>query len=220
MITMRRSLLLLTVLAFCCVPAHPLQIRTEKLPWAIVGQPFRAEIDTGLDDRCIGADVRFTLVGGSLPRGLNLAVFGVEGTPREVGRFEFTIRAANQCIAIKKTIELFVTGKPVLDVSPGDLTFEYHVGGALPKARVIQVTSTWPGLPYGVTSNGAEWVRAEPANGVTPDSGSALRGDAVTVRIHPEKLNPGTYRTTVLFSTWMGANTPEIPVTLKIVKDE
>lgn len=217
---MRRSLLLPLVLAFCCLPARPLQIRTEELPWAIIGQPYRAEIDTGLDDRCITADVRFTLVGGNLPRGLNLGVFGVEGTPREVGRFEFTIRAANQCIAVEKTIELFVTGKPVLDVSPGDLAFEYHVGGALPEARVVLVTSTWPDLRYGVTVNGTEWVRAEPANGLTPDSGSALRGDAVTVRINPEKLNPGTYRTLVVFSAWMGANTPEIPVTLKIVKDE
>jgi hypothetical protein len=217
---MRRSLLLPLVLATCGLPARPLQIRTEKLRWAMVGQPYRAEIDTGLDDRCIAADVRLTLVGGNLPRGLKLDVFGVEGTPREVGRFEFTIRAANQCIAVEKTVELFVTGKPVLDVSPGELAFEYHVGGALPKARVVLVTSTWPDLLYGVTANGTTWVRAEPASGVTPDSGSALRGDAVTVRINPEKLNPGTYRTAVVFSTWMGANAPEIPVTLKIVKDE
>jgi hypothetical protein len=217
---MRRSLLLPLVLATCGLPARALQIRTEKLPWAMVGQPYRADIDTGLDDRCMAADVRFTLVGGNLPQGLNLGVFGVEGTPREVGRFQFTIRAANQCIAVEKTIELFVTGKPVLDVSPGELVFEYHVGGALPKARVVLVTSTWPDLLYGVTANGTAWVRAEPASGATPDSGSALRGDAVTVRINPEKLNPGTYRTTVVFSTWMGANAPEVPVTLKIVKDE
>jgi len=204
----------------CSRPAHSLQIRTEKLPWAIVGQPYRAEIDTGLDDRCMAADVGFTLAGGSLPKGLKVDVFGVEGTPREVGRFQFTIRAANQCIAVEKTVELFVTGKPVLDVSPGELAFEYHVGGAPPKARVVLVSSTWPGLPYGVSADGTEWVHAEPASGVTPDAGSALSGDAVTVRIHPEKLNPGTYRTTVVFSTWLGANAPEIPVTLKIVKDE
>ncbi len=217
---MLRSLLLLVVLVLCSLPARPLQIRTEKLPWAIIGQPYRAEIETGLDDRCMTADVRLMLAGGSLPRGLTLDVFGLGGTPREVGRFQFTIRAANQCIGVEKTIELFVTGKPVLDVSPGELAFEYHVGGALPKARIVLVTGTWPDLRYEVTANGAEWVRAEPANGVTPDSGSALSGDAVTVRIYPEKLNPGTYRTTVVFSTWMGANTPEIPVTLKIVKDE
>lgn len=217
---MCRSVLFLMVLALCCRPAHSLQIRTEKLPWAIVGQPYRAEIDMGLDDRCMAADVRFTLAGGSLPRGLSLDVFGVEGTPREVGRFQFTIRAANQCIAVEKTIELFVTGKPVLDVSPGELAFEYHVGGAPPKARVVLVSSTWPDLPYGVSVNPTEWAHAELASGVTPDAGSALSGDAVTVRINPEKLNPGTYRTTLVFSTWLGANAPEIPVTLKIVKDE
>ena len=217
---MLRSLLLLTAFAMCCPPARPLQIRTEKLPWAIVGQPYRAEMDTGLDDRCLAADVRLTLVNGSLPSGLTLNVFGVEGTPRAVGRFQFTLRAANQCIAIEKTIELFVTGKPVLDVSPGELAFEYHMGGPAPKAQVVLVASTWPGLPYSVNANGTEWVQAEPGSGVTPDSGSALRGDAVTVRIHPEKLNPGIYRTAVVVSTWMGANAPEIPVTLKIVKDE
>jgi hypothetical protein len=217
---MCRSLLFLTALALCCLPARALQIRSEQLPWAMVGQPYRAQIDMGLDDSCMAADVRFMLAGGSLPRGLNLNVVGVVGTPREVGRFQFTIRAQNQCIAVEKTIELFVTGKPVLDVSPAELAFEYHVGGALPKARVVQVTSTWPNLPYGVTASGTEWLQAEPASGLTPDTGSALRGDAVTLRIHPEKLNAGTYRTTLVFSTWMGANTPEIPVTLKVVKDE
>ena len=219
MIAMGRSLLLLVAFAMCCPPASPLQIRTERLLRAIVGQPYRAEIETGLDDRCIAADVRFTVVGGSLPRGLNLNVFGMEGTPREVGRFQFTIRAANQCVTVEKTVELFVTGKPVLDVSPGELAFDYHVGGALPKARVVLVRSTWPCLSYSVATDGTEWLRAEPASGATPEAGSALQGDAVTVRINPEKLIPGTYRTTVVFSTWMGANAPEIPVTLKIVKD-
>jgi hypothetical protein len=217
---MCRLLLFLTVFAMCCPPAHPLQIRTERLPWAIVGQPYRAEINTGLDDRCLAADVRFTLTGGRLPSGLSLNVFGVEGVPREVGRFEFTIRGANQCIAVEKTIELFVTGKPVLDVSRGELAFEYHLGGPLPMAWVVLVTSTWPGLLYSVSANGTEWVHVEPASGVTPDSGSALRGDAVTVRINPEKLNPGTYRAAVVFSTWMGANAPEIRVTLTTFKDE
>jgi hypothetical protein len=215
---MRRSLLFPTILAMCCLPAHSLQIRTEKLPWAIVGQSYRGEINTGLDDRCMAADVRFTLTDGSLPRGLKLDVFGLGGIPREVGRFQFTIRAANQCIAVEKIIEVFVTGKPVLDVSPGELAFEYHAGGAPPWPGAVLVASTWPGLPYGISANGAEWVRAEPASGMTPDAGSALRGDAVTVRIHPEKLNPGTYRTTLVFSTWLGANAPEIPVTLKVVE--
>jgi hypothetical protein len=213
---MRRSMLFLTAFVLCCPPAHPLQIRTEKLPWAIVGQPYRAEINTGLDDRCTAADVRFTLAGGSLPSGLTLNVFGVEGTPRELGRFQFTVRAANQCIAVEKTIELFVTGKPVLEVSADELPFEYHMGGPLPMAWVLLVTSTWPGLPYSVNASGTEWVHLEPASGVTPVSGSALRGDAVTVRINPEKLSPGTYRAAVVFSTWMGANSPEIRVTLKV----
>jgi len=217
---MCRSLLFPVLLAFCCLPAHSLQIRTEQLPRAIVGLPYRAEINTELDDRCMAADVRFTLTDGSLPRGLKLDVFGLGGTPREVGRFQFTIRAANQCIAIERTIELFVTGKPVLDVSPGELVFEYHLDGPLPWPGAVLVIGTWPGLPYAVSANGAGWVHAEPASGATPDSGSALRGDAVTVRIHPEKLNPGTYRTTLVFSTWQGANAPEIPVTLKIIKDE
>ena len=217
---MSRALLLLTALAMCCPPACPLQIRTERLPWAIIGQPYRAEIDAGLDDRCTAADVRFTLAGGSLPSGLTLNIFGVEGTPREMGRFQFTIRAANQCIAVEKTIELFVTGKPVLEVSADELAFEYHVGGPLPWRGAVLVTSTWPDLPYSVSANGTEWVHAEPASGVTPDSGSALRGAAVTVRVNPEKLSPGTYRTAIVFSTWMGANAPEIRVTLKVVKDE
>lgn len=217
---MRRWVRLLLILAMGCLAARALQIRTDELPWAIVGQPYRAEINAGLDDRCVWADVRLRLTGGSLPRGLVLGVFGVEGTPREPGRFQFTIRAANQCIATEKTIELFVTGKPVLEVSGGELAFEYRVGGELPKARTAQVASTWPNLPYAVTTSGAEWVEAQPAKGLTPDNGSALRGDALAVRIHPEKLNPGTYRTTVIVSTWMGANAPEIPITLKVVKDE
>jgi hypothetical protein len=217
---MCRSLLVVTSLGMCCLHMRALEIRTERMPWAIVGQPYRGEIDTGLDDGCIAADVRFWLAGGHLPKGLTLDVFGVEGTPREAGRFQFTIRAANQCNAAEKTIELFVTGKPVLEVSPAELAFEYHVGGALPKALVVLAASTWPDLPYAVIVSGTDWLRSQPATGLTPDTGSALRGDTVTIRINPEKLNAGIYRAKVSFSTWMGANTPEVLVTLKVVKDE
>ena len=217
---MCRSQLSIIFFALFGLPALALQIRTEKLPWAIVGQPYRAKIDTRLDDRCLTADVRFSLAGGSLPDGLALNLFGLEGTPREAGSFRFTIRAANQCIAVEKKVELFVTGKPVLAVSREELSFEYHTGQALPKPEIVLVSSSWPELPYTVSAAGADWLRAEPAAGLTPVRGSAFRGDDVRVRIQPEKLPPGTYRTTMTFSTWKGANSPQIAVTLKVVKSE
>jgi hypothetical protein len=216
---MPRSFVCAFVLLCCCLPASSLQIRTDKLPWAVQGLPYQAQIDMVLDDRCIQADVSFALVAGTLPRGLALAGFGLEGTPREMGRFRFTIRAANECVSVVKTIELFVTGKPVLQVSTNEVTFEYHVGGDVPKPQAVLVASTWPNLPYSAVTNGAEWLRAAQTDGVTPDMGSSLSGDSVIIRVNPEKLASGIYRTTLVFTTWMGANTPEISVTLKIVKE-
>ena len=216
---MRPSVVCALVLLSSCLPAPALQIRTDKLPWAVQGQPYQAQIDMVLEDRCIKADVSFALVAGTLPRGLVLTSFGLEGTPREMGRFQFTIRAANDCVSVVKTVELFVTAKPVLQVSTNELTFEYHVGGDVPKPQTVLVASTWPNLPYSVATNGAEWLRAAQTNGVTPDIGSSLSGDSAIVRVNPEKLAPGIYRTTLVFTTWMGANAPEISVTLKIVKE-
>jgi hypothetical protein len=163
--------------------------------------------------------VQLALLAGRLPEGLALVGSGLEGTPRETGRFRFTLRAANGCIAAEKNVELFVTGRPVLQVSPGELAFEYQTGGALPQPQVALAAGTWPNLPYWVIVEGATWLHAEPVNGVTPDTGSAFSGDRVIVRVDPEKLAPGIYKTSITFSTWLGANHPEIPVTLKVVNE-
>ena len=217
---MSRSVAYAIFLLICGLPASSLQIRTDQLPWAVRGQPYQAQIDVALEDRCIKADVGFALVAGTLPRGLTLTGFGVEGTPREMGRFRFTVRAANECVSVAKTVEVFVTAKPILQVSTDELTFEYHVGRDVPRPQTVLVASSWPNLPYSVATNGAEWLRAGQTNGVTPDTVSSVSGDSVIVRIDPEKLGVGTYKTTLVFWTWMGANAPEVSVTLKIVKDE
>jgi hypothetical protein len=47
----------------------------------------------------------------------------------------------------------------------------------------------------------APWLKVEPAAGKTPDSDSALSGDRVRLRVDPDKLPVGVYRTALKFYT-------------------
>ena len=50
--------------------------------------------------------------------------------------------------------------------------------------------------------------------------GSALAADAVSLEIDAKNLAPGTYRASVRFFTSMGANSPAVAVTLRVVAAE
>jgi hypothetical protein len=66
---------------------------------------------------------------------------------------------------------------------------------------------------------GDPWLAFEPAAGSTPGPNTPFTGDAVSVRIAPQKLAPGTYKSTLAISAWQAANLPVVSVTLNVIGD-
>jgi hypothetical protein len=204
------------VLAVLACAAAPLEFRTRGLPWAAVGSNYAATFEVRVDARCPRSDVSLAVVEGALPRGLELEGNGFTGVPRETGTFHLRVRAANICGAIEQDFTLLVTGKPILRVTPDEVAIEYHTDGPMPPPRTILVSSTWPELPYSVSGD-STWLHASQREGLTPGPGSAFAGDVVSVEADPKGLPPGTYETTLTFSTYQGAVAPEIRVRLTVV---
>ena len=196
--------------------AAPLHFRTHDLPWAAVGSNYAAGIEVQVDGRCPRSDVFLGIVGGELPRGLELEGSTFSGVPREMGTYRLRVRAWNLCGAIEEDFALLVTGKPILRVTPAEMNIEYHPDGPLPPERTILVSSTWPELPYTVSGD-STWLRATQAEGFTPTPRSSFAGDVVTVTANPQGLAPGVYEATLTFSTHQGATAPRIRVRLTVV---
>jgi hypothetical protein len=213
-ITIRR-LLPLSVLAARVLLGQPLQIRTQELPWAIVGAVYHEKIETGIDGRCPGGDVEMAVT-GKLPRGLDLRGEFLTGTAKQIGNFKLHIRAANTCSSAEKDLNLVVTGKPILRVYPEALLFQFGAGQDAPAMQSVRVSATWPDLAYAVTGDAA-WVVPKRRGGVIPAADAGLSSDLVSVAVAPQDLKPGVYRTALRFSTWNGANSPEVAVTLIVL---
>jgi hypothetical protein len=213
-----RPLAILALLIAPWATGQPVRIRTSELPWAIVGQPYQASFEIGLDGRCIGGGVELSLAEGELPRGLALRGDGLAGIPAATGTFPFSVRAANGCGSVVRPLELVVTGKPILRATPGEIVFECQEGGPPPEPQTVLVASSWPGLPYTVRASQAPWLAYEPAAGRTPEPGAGFAADAVALRVDPAKLAPGVYHTILRVWVWQGANAPSVAVTFKVLK--
>lgn len=188
----------------------------RELPMAGRGVPYNAPIETQVDGRCPNGNATMSIASGALPHGVELTMLRLEGTPRETGRFHFTIRAMNNCAVVSRAFELVVMGKPILETGPDQVSFSCQTPAHAAAQRTILVSSTWPSLPYTVETKNAPWLRAAQENGVTPDADSALTGDVVTLTADPAGLKPGTYRGSVVFRTRYGANAPSVAVVLLV----
>ena len=215
-VTTSRALSLILVFAPLLL-GQPVQIRTQELPWAIVGSGYHVMIETGTDGRCPQGNIGISVAAGKLPRGLEVRGEYLTGIAKAMGDFRFVIRAANNCFATEKELDLVVTGKPILHVSPATLSFERRVGqGGGSPMQSVRVSATWPDLPYAVKGD-AEWVISKTPRGVTPAEGSALSSDLVAIDVAAKDLAPGIYRSTIHFSTFGGANAPEVIVRLTVL---
>jgi hypothetical protein len=209
---MKRTLPLWLLMA---LPIYSLEIRTSELPWAVVNTVYHSAIETGVNGHCEDGDAVLSVSQGMLPPGIEIKGMYLLGTPKETGTFHFSLRAANNCTAAVKDLELVVTGKPILRVFPESYSVE-SVAGKPPAPQAVQVFATWPDLPYTIHVD-VPWVTARVRSGVTPEAGSSLASDVVTLEIDPKGLPPGRYRTAVRFSTWLGANAPVVYVSLRVV---
>jgi len=211
---MLRWLSVLSVLTIGPLAGQGIQIQTQELPWAIVGVGYHVRIEARVDGRCPEGDAVIT-VAGPLPRGLEMRGEYLTGTAREAGKFSLLFRAATTCSAVKKKLDLTVTGKPILRVYPEALSFEIRPGQD-PTHQSVNVFATWAELPYSIKADAA-WVSAKPRAGLTPLEGSGLSSDVISVEVAPQHLKPGVYRSILHVFTRDGANAPEIAVTLVVL---
>jgi len=213
----RRAMPLLLLLAWN-LSGGAAGFRTHELPWAALGSPYRAILETHVDGRCVDGGMSLSVVQGELPPGLELRGDTISGVPEELGAFGFRLQAANGCGAEDRDFVLQVTGRPILSVTPNGVDVEYHPGGPAPQARVLLVSASWPKYAYDLNTGGEPWLRVHQQAGTTPAAGSPYAGDVVQVEVNLEKLAPGKYETSLVFSGPMGAPAVVVPVRVRVVQ--
>ena len=131
-------------------PPITLLISTIALPSAVTGQPYSAALTALGGIPPVSADA-WSLIGGSLPPGLNLSAAGIiSGTPTDVGTFPFVVQVTDtgtpQHIASR---QFSITVAPPVAITTPALP------NAAPGAQYTQVVTATGGLPpYTWTSNG------------------------------------------------------------------
>ncbi len=220
----RNRLGFLAAIALCLLAPLPGRtasagFRTRELPWAALGAPYRAVLETYVDGRCIDGGVRYSAE-SALPPGLELHGETISGVPEVLGAFAIRLRASNGCGEEDRDFVLQVTGRPILQVAPQALDIEYRVGGPAPEAKTVLVSATWPKLAYDLNKGSETWLRVRQQAGVTPLPGSPYSGDVLRVQIVPANLTPGTYESAIVISGPMGAAAVTLPVRLRVVAAE
>ena len=56
-----------------------------------------------------------------------------------MGRFRFILRVENLCTSVSRMFELVVTGKPILEAAPDEITFSSPAPAQAPASRTILV---------------------------------------------------------------------------------
>jgi len=211
-------LIWITLLSKPMLAAGVIEIEPVDLPRAIQGLVYSADISTSVDGQCPSGNVGLFLAGGSLPRGLRTTGSGIAGVPMEMGIFRFWIGARNMCASTTRAFELLVTGRPILQAVPERIDFTVSPDGQ-PDGQTVLISSTWPGLPYSLSTPDGSWLKLRQAQGTTPEAGSGFTGDRATVTAIPLKLAPGVHHTTVIVSAWRADPiTIEVTVTVTMPK--
>ena len=112
------------------------------------------------------------------------------------------------------SVTLAVANGPLLSTNPQSLSFVLEVGGSLPPAQSVSVTSDVPssGVPLAASAStglGGNWLAVSPTQSTTPGTFS--------VSIKPVTLAPGVYTGSVVITSSTASNSPvKIPVTLTV----
>lgn len=130
---------------------------------------------------------------GTYNGSVTITASGAAGSPQTIG------------------VTLVVTSSPLLNLSPGSLTFSYQVGGSIPASQSLALTSSGAALSYtaAATTTGGAWLAIGPVSGTTAGS--------MTVAVSPVGLTPGTYTGAITIAALGAGNTPVVvPVRLVV----
>lgn len=153
-----------------------------------------------------------TPASGSTPGALSI---GVSPTGLTAGTYTGTVTvtaAGASNSPLKVNVSLTVTAvstNPSLNVTPGNLMFNYLSGSTSPGSQNISIASSGSALNFTAAATGGSWLTITPASGSTPST--------VKVSANPSGLAAGTYNGTVTITASGAANTPQtVPVKLVV----
>lgn len=122
--------------------------------------------------------------------------------------------ASNPSVVVN--VSLLASTNPLLLVPATGPAFNYQIGGAIPAAQNVQITSSSSALNFNVTAapqnNGPNFLQFTPATGTTPQALSLGINAGVVA-----SLGPGTYTENVSLTATGAGNSPQtFPVTLTV----
>ncbi|MBL8232843.1 MAG: BACON domain-containing protein, partial [Bryobacterales bacterium] len=148
-----------------------------------------------------------SLTSGTTPASLGVAV---NPTGLAAGIYDgvLTFTAGTQTATV--AVRLTVVSQNLLEVAPGNLTFNYVIGGALPASQLLTIRSPQP-RPFNLTpatQQGGNWLSLSQLSGQTDA--------AVGVSVNPANLGPGTYTGSITITSQ--ELTQIVPVTLNVTQ--
>ncbi|HLG95556.1 MAG TPA: IPT/TIG domain-containing protein [Bryobacteraceae bacterium] len=122
--------------------------------------------------------------------------------------------ASNPSVVVN--VNLLASTNPLLLVPTTGPTFNFQIGGAVPAAQNVQITSSSTALGFNVTAtpvnNGPNFLQFTPGTGTTPQALSLGINAGVV-----SSLGPGTYTENVSLTAAGAGNSPQtFPVTLVV----
>jgi uncharacterized protein (TIGR03437 family) len=109
------------------------------------------------------------------------------------------------------TVGFFVTSGSGGGVSPSSLSFSYGIGGSLPPAQTLTVSSIGGATGFSVvasTNSGGNWLLLSQGSGAIPGS--------VSVSVNPSTLAQGTYTGSLTLTGFGVGTTVTVPVSLTV----
>jgi hypothetical protein len=99
--------------------------------------------------------------------------------------------------------------EPIIDVSPGQLTFLGQAGGASPAAQTVDIVNAGGGTLSGLALAVA-YPGGQPAGWLTTSLSGTTAPAVLTVTANIGSLQAGTYNATVLVSSGVASNSPQL----------
>jgi uncharacterized protein (TIGR03437 family) len=158
-------------------------------PGWLIANPLGGTVSKGAD-----ATNTVTVVPGTLAPGTYTAVIEVSA-----------MGVANPTQSIPVT--LLVSNSPLLQIGAPPAPFNYQLGGTVPAAQTITLSSTSTALAftasvaYDAASGSTQWLTVTPLSGTTPAT--------LTLGVSPTKLPAGKYVATVTVASPSAGNPPQ-----------
>ncbi len=205
---------------------------TGSYPFVGYVPPSTSEIISNMSPVSVPAGsgaVTLTVTGSGFVSGVTSLLFGSTSLPATVSGNTLTATVPANLLTSPGTVNVqispgnvsnfvgfFITaGSASGGVSPASLTFTYGIGGTLPAAQTVSVTSISGATAFNVvpigSANNTNWLVVSPSSGAIPGT--------VSVSISPGTLPIGSYTGSLTVSgIGVGsAGSVTIPVTLNVV---